>query len=529
MIYCSELLENFNEYLIDSYKVFEKIKDPQIYDVSDNSKKIKNKGIFFAINSKALTYLDEVIQIGVRCVIVDLSLRNDDVIKRCLENPEHKIIFCHNIEIRRLYALIVSRFYNLSSYELKIIAITGTNGKSSSTFFYKQLCSFAGLRACSIGTIGIYSDDAKKYENSSLTSPNASDISKILYEKASSGIFDFAIEASSHGLDQYRLDGIPLEAVAFTNFSHDHLDYHENIENYWKAKKRLFEDLIMPDKKIVVNNDDKKSFEIKKICLNRGIQYITFGIKNESDVQILSHQLEKNYKQYVEMKVFEKKYFFNINILGEFQLYNIATAVALFCCVHPDKIDFLFCEDGNGDLQKLEAPPGRMESINIDNDNNTLVIIDYAHTPDALENLLITTRKLLNQSEKLLLVFGCGGNRDKEKRSIMGQIAEKYADFIILTDDNPRDEDADTIRSSILAGIINQEKVRQIKDREEAIRNSIESTHKIIVIAGKGHENTQIFKDHTINFSDRDVVQKINLRYRSNKQDTNNENVSQIQ
>jgi UDP-N-acetylmuramoyl-L-alanyl-D-glutamate--2,6-diaminopimelate ligase len=508
MTSCYIVINNYKKYLVNPEEILQDILNTKITNITNNSKQIKQNGIFFVINENSLKYIQTVLAIKPLLIISDISFKEHKIIQDTVSSG-NIVIFSQNINIRKLYGLFVTIFYDFKKFPLKIVAITGTNGKSSSTFFYKQLCNFAGLKSCSIGTIGIYSDDEIKYQENQLTAPDISDLCEIIYQKASKGIFDIAIEASSHGLDQYRLDGVPLEVAGFTNFTQDHLDYHKTMDSYWDAKKRLFAEIVDRNKKIVINNDDEKSIDIKNICFERGIQYITIGIKNESDIQILDYQLTDNLTYKISINIFDKQYSTEIKTLGEFQLYNLIIAIACFHCTHPDKIELLFFKDGGGDLKNLQAPPGRMDIIYLQ--NNSIAIIDYAHTPDALENLLISSRKLLKNDEKLLLVFGCGGDRDKEKRVIMGKIASKYSDFIILTDDNPRNENPDDIRKEISDGIENNNVFLEIGDRKNAIQKAIflANQYKIIVIAGKGHEKKQIIGDNIIDFDDKEILLQI--------------------
>jgi UDP-N-acetylmuramoyl-L-alanyl-D-glutamate--2,6-diaminopimelate ligase len=397
-------------------------------------------------------------------------------------------------------------FYKLEEFPLHIVAITGTNGKSSTAFFYKQICNFSGLKACSIGTIGVYSDD-DEHKELKLTTPDISELCEIIRSKACNGIYDIAIEASSHGLDQYRIDGLPIESAGFTNFSHDHLDYHNTIDKYWQAKSRLFYDVIDNENSIVINNDDPKALEIKNICLERGINYTTYGIKNESDIQITEYSINNNFTYYVKINIFEKSYCFTLKILGEFQLYNLMLAIGLFNETHPERVEFVFFPDGGGEINELIAPPGRMEVLQSDKENDYIVVLDYAHTTDALENLMLSVKQF-SKNKKILLVFGCGGDRDKEKRPQMGKIAKKYADFIILTDDNPRNENPDSIRLEVKNGINDFTNYLEIPDRKNAIKTAIQMNYeyKIIVIAGKGHEKKQIINKIEYDFDDKEVA-----------------------
>ena len=473
--------------------------------ITNNTKEISDDSIFFAINSKSLQYfVNDFKDQNLFCIICDFELKSDPLLN-AIYAKFNKIIFSQHINIRKLYCNVVANFYKLNQFPLKICAITGTNGKSSTAFFYKQLCNFIGLKACSVGTIGIYSDD-EDHKELPLTTPDISELSDIINQKARNNIFDIAIEASSHGLEQYRIDGLPIEVAGFTNFTQDHLDYHESMENYWLSKEKLFTNFGI--KKIVINNDDRKSLRIKQICAELGLEYITYGVKNESGINLLDYKMNDDFSSSLEIEILDKKYNFKANLIGEFQIYNLMLAIGMILFTHKDKFELIFFPDGGGDLRDLQAPPGRIEMIKIN--ENSVGIIDYAHTPDALEKLLTNIKDSFPQNkQKIVLVFGCGGDRDKEKRKMMGEIAERYSDFIIITDDNPRNEDPKSIRDEIISGILDEKKFTEISDRKDAIKYGLDFAIKNkyqLIIAGKGHENSQTIGDIKYKFNDKESL-----------------------
>lgn len=506
MIIFYELIEqrNIEKFLVNSRRLeILKASRTKISLVTNNTRRIIDNAIFFAINENSLKYfLNDFNGQNLFCLICDSELKDHELLKE-VEKKFDKIIFSNAINIRKFYCDFVVSFYGLSDFPLKICAVTGTNGKSSTAFFYKQLCNFIGIKACSIGTIGIYSDDTE-YQELSLTTPDISDLAEIIYSKAKNGIYDIAIEASSHGLEQFRIESLPIEVAGFTNFTQDHLDYHKNMEDYWVAKERLFKDLGI--KKIVINNDDEKSIEIKKICAEKFLDYITYGKNNESDINLLSYKINDDFSSIIEIEIFEKKYSFSTNLIGEFQIYNLMLAIGMILFTHKGKFELIFFPDGGGDLRDLKAPPGRMEMMKIN--NASIAIVDYAHSPDALEKLL-TNMKNSFPEKKNILIFGCGGDRDKEKRPLMGKVADLYSDFIIVTDDNPRSEDPKLIRDEIISGIQNREKVVEIGDREGAIKHGLDFAIKNkfnLIIAGKGHENKQVTNGIEKKFNDKEVL-----------------------
>ena len=244
MISCSDLIKTSIDFLVDTSGILKENAEKEISLVTNDSRKTIKNSIFFAVNENAFKYLKDVFEKKPLFVVIDISFIDNQEVKEFLSSDYGQyIVFSQDINIRKLYGIFVVNFYQLNKFPLEIVAITGTNGKSSTAFFYKQICNFSGLKACSIGTIGIYSDD-EEYKPLNLTTPDISELSEIIHEKACNDIYDISIEASSHGLDQYRVDGLPITAVGFTNFSHDHLDYHKTIEHYWDAKSRLFKDVI---------------------------------------------------------------------------------------------------------------------------------------------------------------------------------------------------------------------------------------------------------------------------------------------
>lgn len=475
--------EIFKQYLVaNSY-------DFEVNNITNDSRKVQVNSIFFLLNPANEKYIAEVVAKGGYYI----ASENQNLIQK-------NVIICHNIPIRKLYSLFIAEFYRLNKLPLKICAVTGTNGKSSVCFFYKQLCNLFYLKAATIGTIGVYSDDIP-HQELSLTTPDAEDLYKIIYDRAQNKIYDIVIEASSHGLDQYRLDGLPIAAIAFTNFTHDHLDYHQNLENYWQAKARIFNEIATDKTAIIINYDDPKSEEILKICCEKQLPYFTYGQSNRCDIQIIDYTIDYNFTGTVTLKIFNKIYRFPTNLFGKFQIYNLAASIGLLIANYPNNYHKVFTK-----INLMKSPPGRMEVIK---SKNGLVIIDYAHSPDALKTALSAIKTHLS-SMKLIVVFGCGGDRDKEKRPKMGEIATNYSDLAIITDDNPRSEDPAEIRKEIINGT-KSNKLKEIADRYEAIKYAISlmDGYPIILIAGKGHENKQIIGQDIYEFNDYEVAKNL--------------------
>ncbi|WP_125215724.1 UDP-N-acetylmuramoyl-L-alanyl-D-glutamate--2,6-diaminopimelate ligase [Rickettsiales endosymbiont of Stachyamoeba lipophora] len=367
-----------------------------------------------------------------------------------------------------------------------IYAVTGTNGKTSTAHFTRQLLHLNDLKSASIGTLGMIGDFNNKLEETGLTSPGVIEFSKLLGELVVSNINHLAIEASSHALEQYRIGETNIFSAAFTNFSQDHLDYHLTMQDYFKAKMILFERLLPPKHLAVLNQDIAEFEQIKQICTKKAHQVITFGHKGK-DLTIKDIALNQ---QGISLKaeIFGKSRVFQLPLVGKFQAYNLLTAIGL-CYPH---INLNTLEEATNQLSSI---PGRMEKVN----HQKHIFVDYAHKPEALKNILLAARE--HHPKKLIVVLGCGGNRDALKRPIMGKIASDYSDIQIITDDNPRFENPAFIRQAIMAACPNG---IEIADRAKAIEQAISmaSSEDIVVIAGKGHEQYQEINNEKLDFND---------------------------
>lgn len=394
---------------------------------------------------------------------------------------------------RYLLSKIAANFY---SNNLDLIAvITGTNGKTSTADFLRQIWSTkisvpTKRIPASIGTIGVFVDRCKLLRSSNLTCPEPITLNNILCDlEKSHNVTHVVLEASSHGLDQFRIDGLKISIAGFTNFSHDHLDYHGTLQNYWNAKKRLFSQLIDKKTVAVLNADDNKHFEIETICKTRGIKYLSYGL-NGKDIKIIEHKFLNN-SQLLKVNFCGKVTNIQLPIVGDFQVCNSMCAAGMAYTSGMQINDIVDA------LEKLSPVIGRMEKI-LDN-----IYVDYAHTPDGLQCAIESLRK--HSDGKIIVVFGCGGDRDTSKRKTMGEIAQKYADIAIITDDNPRNENSQNIREMILKGCNN---ALEIPDRHEAIFHGMKimKNNDILLVAGKGHENYQQIGDTYVKFSDKDVI-----------------------
>ena len=393
-------------------------------------------------------------------------------------------------EPRRALALMAARFYPRQPAHLT--AVTGTSGKTSVAAFARQIFAAAGHEAASLGTIGVVS--RKRTEYGSLTTPDPIALHVELDRLAGEGITHAALEASSHGLDQHRLDGIRILAAGFTNLGRDHMDYHPTVEAYLAAKLRLFTDILPADGTAVIDMDGARSADIAAAAQKRGQKLIRIGWVG-SEIRFLGLAAE-GLHQRLRLSAFGVKRDLLLPLAGSFQASNALVAAGLAIGAGID------AETAIDALAALEGAPGRLELAGHKR-NGALVFIDYAHKPDALVSMLQALRPMTRG--RLIVVFGAGGNRDKGKRPLMGKAATDYADVVIVTDDNPRSEDPAAIREAILAtapGAI------EIGDRGEAIAHAVAMLRPgdVLCVAGKGHETGQIVGERTIPFSDHEAV-----------------------
>ena len=390
---------------------------------------------------------------------------------------------------RRALALAAAKFYPRQPGTIAVV--TGTSGKTSVAAFTRQIWASLGLQAASIGTVGVVTPKAEKY--GSLTTPDPVDLHRTLDQLAAEGITHLALEASSHGLDQHRLDGVRVAAGAFTNLSRDHLDYHPTMEAYLQAKLRLFNDLVVPGGTAVIDVDDCYAGQVVEAAKKRGLKVMTVGEKGDG-IKLVSGVIE-GFAQAITLGHAGKTYRVRLPLVGAFQVQNAAVAAGLAIATGSDPARVFAA------LENLSGAKGRLELVG--SVNGAPIFIDYAHKPDALAKALESLRPYA--SGKLTVVFGAGGDRDVGKRPIMGRIAVENADRVIITDDNPRSEQPAAIRAAILAAAPG---ATEIGDRAQAIRSGIASLKKgdVLLIAGKGHETGQIVGDRVLPFSDHEAV-----------------------
>ena len=386
---------------------------------------------------------------------------------------------------RRALALMAARFYKVQPPVA--VAVTGTNGKTSVVEFTRQIFAQLGRQAASLGTIGIVKPDGNVY--GSLTTPDPVTLHRNLAGLANEGVTHIAFEASSHGLDQRRLDGVHLKAAAFTNLGRDHLDYHPTVVEYFNAKLRLFDTLLPADGIAVVHADDERAIAVCRIVAARGIRMFTTGRAGE-DLKLLN-VIADGFAQRLTIEHAGQRYDVKLKLIGDYQATNALLAAGLAIATGEDAGRAIAA------IESLQGVNGRLDIVG--EHNGGLAVVDYAHKPEALEAALAAVRPFA--TGKLICVFGCGGDRDKGKRSLMGGIASRCADVVIVTDDNPRTEVPETIRREILAAAPG---AREIGDRAEAITIAVKLMQPgdVLLVAGKGHETGQIIGETTLPFSD---------------------------
>lgn len=387
--------------------------------------------------------------------------------------------------VRQRFARMAANFF--ARQPETIAAITGTNGKTSTASFLRQIWEHAGHKAASVGTLGVHG--AGFDEPGTLTTPDPVALHETLARLKDGGVEHVAMEASSHGLEQFRLDGVKIKAAGFTNITRDHLDYHGTMQDYFAAKLRLFGEVLDADGTAVVNADCPQAQEIIAVARKRGLKTLTFG-RGANDICVLDRTAHDR-GQNLSLQIGDQSYALELPLIGEFQAENALCALGLAMALG------MRAEDAVDALHHLQGVPGRLQSAG--QVNGAAVLVDYAHTPDALENVIKAIRP--HTQNKLYVLFGCGGDRDAGKRSQMGAVAARLADHVIVTDDNPRSEDPATIRSQIMAACPD---AQNIGDRHDAIRQAVAAliAGDVLVLAGKGHEQGQIVGDQILPFDD---------------------------
>jgi UDP-N-acetylmuramyl-tripeptide synthetase len=464
-----------------------KFADLEIRGITCDSKKVSRGFIFVAIkgtHADGHKFIPEALERGAKAVIIQYPVSS-------LQSPE-KACFLEVDDTRRALAKLAVEFYGAPSPRIKVIGITGTNGKTTVSYLIEAILKEANFQPAVIGTINYRFKD--KIFPSKNTTPGPVELQALLADMLKEGIGYAVIEVSSHALQQDRTEGIDFCSAIFTNLSQDHLDYHGTMENYFQAKARLFKN-IAPGAFIIINNDDKFAGRIKELV---SAQVITYGIKNSADV--MAEEIKFNLEHTDFLLVTSKeRLILRSKLIGCHNIYNILAAVSWAVK------EGIGCSIIKSAIEGFHCVPGRLQKIDFKGDFK--VFVDYAHTEDALGNVITALRNLA--SKGIIVVFGCGGERDKTKRPKMGALVTELADFAIITNDNPRSEDPQGIIEDIKKGI-KEENFCVVPERREAIKKALNMarTGDIVLIAGKGHEAYQILKDRTVDFDDCQVVKE---------------------
>ena len=491
-----------NDEIVASLIVSRWQQDCDILDISHESFRIGPGFMFVALPGSRIDgrcFIDEAIARGAVAILVP----TDTILPSTITETDVIIIETH--QPHRCFAHLAARFYGVQPRH--IVAVTGTNGKTSTVHFTRQLWLTLNKPSASLGTLGLITPEQydrtvlPTYVRTDLTTPDPITVHSILKTLSNHNIEHVAIEASSHGLAQYRIDGIHLCAAGFTNLTHDHLDYHQSFQAYCTAKERLFAEILPSDGCAVLNADTLSNTDLLSICQTRGQQVITYGHKGQ---ELILHAWEAQPDgQQVTIEIFGTIRTIKIPLIGLFQVSNALCALGLV--IGAESLDAAQQAKAIDALERLEAPPGRLQQIT-KLANGAPIYVDYAHTPAALEAVLTALRPHVRR--RLIVVFGCGGDRDQAKRPLMGQIANQLADAIVVTDDNPRHESPDVIRQAILRTAT---KAIEIGNRECAIRTAIHTlkTGDVLLVAGKGHETNQIIGDISHPCDDQAIIHSI--------------------
>jgi UDP-N-acetylmuramoyl-L-alanyl-D-glutamate--2,6-diaminopimelate ligase len=476
----------------------------EISDIEIDSRKIsaQKNSIFFALDGKTKNgeeFVASAISKGARVVVAKKFCSEicgeelaKDVTSIKTANPFLFLVECLKI----FYAPLPANIY----------AVTGTNGKTSTVEFIRQILQILGNKSASIGTLGVVCEAVAKEDlvPFDLTTPDIVSLYKNLFVLCKNGVNDVAIEVSSIGLEQARVAGLNIEVGGFTNFTQDHLDYHKTMEEYFLCKMLLFEAAMPKHSAVVLNADIAEYDKILKMCASKKHHIFNYGRK-ASDLRIVSINQQESL-QFVVFECGGISYNFVLNVAGEFQVYNVLCALGMVMAKHHLNAEELKSLLSN--FIKLRTASGRMQNV-ATLKNGAQVFVDFAHSPDALTNVLKLARSLVNTASRLIVLFGCGGDRDNKKRPIMGEIASQLADVVIVTDDNPRSEDAKKIRAEILVAC-NKAKTIEIADRKVAIAKALEMLQEkdILILAGKGHEKYQIIGDKKSEFDEEKIVRE---------------------
>src|SRR5229473_6944497 len=464
--------------------------DRAVESIAYDSRRVQRNGLFVAMRgekSDGHDFIGQAIEKGASVIVAEREEKHPRATCVVVENTRHAL------------ADLAATFYGFPARKLKLAAVTGTNGKTTTTFLIKHICEKAGTRCGLLGTVRY--EIGERVLPAARTTPESLDLQELLSQIANAGCRGAAMEVSSHALAQERTRGIEWDTAVFTNLTQDHLDYHSTMENYFESKAKLFTQLAQQQKKrkpvAIINIDDRYGRRLLE-KIDKKVSVVTFGMGALADFRASNYRMEFGGTSY-QLDARGKSYLIRVPLIGRF---NVANSLAALAAANALGINL---RDAVLSLGRSPQVPGRLEIVPAK--RQFQVFVDYAHTPDALLNVLKTLRGL--EPRRLLVVFGCGGNRDRQKRRLMGEMVDRHADYAIVTSDNPRKEDPAAIIAEVEKGF-HSNHYEKIVDRTKAIARAIElaQSRDIVLIAGKGHETYQEFADHTVPFDDIQVARR---------------------
>lgn len=469
--------------------------DVEIHDVRYDSRTVTQDDLFVAIRglqSDGHRYLQHVVRKKVKAVIVEDDAALPDSL--CMHEGIVKIVVPDS---RKALSRVSANFFRNPSHETRVIGVTGTNGKTTTTYLIASVVKAAGKKPGLIGTIEYRIGD--DIIDALYTTPGSYELQELLRNMVDAGCSYVIMEVSSHALEQHRVDDVKFSSAVFTNLTQDHLDYHDSMEAYCKAKQRLFE--LLQDSAVAVTNVDSE-FGLEMVAGTKA-RIKSYGNKNYADfrtdnVRATMHATALTIKHdSIETDI-------TASLIGRFNVSNI---LAAYACAYAESFDSNSIKDG---IEHVYSVRGRFETVTSPDSSGWIAVIDYSHTPDALENVLTAIQEIKPGGGQVTTVFGCGGDRDRKKRPVMGRIAQRLSDSIIVTSDNPRKEDPEKIIDDILEGVETTKTVIREADRRRAIEQALQKAGRndVILIAGKGHERYQIIGETRVHFNDREIVEE---------------------
>jgi UDP-N-acetylmuramoyl-L-alanyl-D-glutamate--2,6-diaminopimelate ligase len=468
------------------------LENHEIKELSSDSRQVNKDYIYIALpgtKTDGHNFINDVIEKGCEVILCETNWLKSQ------NNIKDNVVYIGVKNTRKEFATISANFYENPTKKMYMVGVTGTNGKTTTTHIIENILKENNKNTGILGTL--YARYAGITEVAKYTTPMTNELQKTFRKMFDAKVDSVIMEVSSHALDQYRVGACDFDVAVFTNLTQDHLDYHPTFDHYREAKGILFKELVKSNGVSIVNLDDPNS---QYFIDNSKSKVVTYGLTNKADVYAKDIVLKMDGTTFTAVTPIGEVYL-NLNLVGKFNVYNVLAALAFGVST---EISLDICKKA---LESTQGVAGRIEIVTPKGHDYT-VVVDYAHTPDSLDNVLKTAREFTTNN--LISVFGCGGDRDKTKRPIMGGIGSSISDIAVITSDNPRTEEPSSIIDDILEGVSNKEKVIVEVDRKEAIKKAIEMAKSgdTVVIAGKGHEDYQIFKDKTIHFDDREIARE---------------------